>query len=349
MPDLRERFATLVGSPSCDLDRAALEIARIGHPDLDPTPALRTLDTLADGLRPRLAGCPHPAEATRALGRYLFEECGFHGNRDDYYDPRNSFLNDVLERRTGIPISLSVVAIEVGRRLGIALEGVGFPGHFLIRAVGTADAPLLDCFHGGVPVDEEELLMRLRALAENSGGPEFAQVPPRFLETAAPPGILARMLRNLLRIYLEKREQVPALAAVDLLLVLTPRSAEDLRIRARLYEALECFASAAADLRRYLALAPERRMWARCARRSAGSPATPLPCTEPRRPREPSRRERPPGQRSPRAVVRGARPEPRGNRAHRDARHALPAPARIPRSPPSRRTDSMPRADRRSS
>jgi regulator of sirC expression with transglutaminase-like and TPR domain len=257
MPGLRERFATLVASPTCTLDRAALEVARIGHPDLDPTPTLKRLDTLADALRPRLPRGAAAATGARLLARHLFEDCGFRANRADYYDPRNSFLNDVVERRTGIPISLSVLAIEVGRRLGIPIEGVGFPGHFLVR-VPAPGAPLfLDCFQGGAAVEPDELLSRLRALAESSSGPDFAQVPPRFLERTPTPGILARMLRNLLRIYLEKRAHAQALAAVDLLLVLTPRSAEDLRTRARLYEALECFASAADDLRRYLALMPQ--------------------------------------------------------------------------------------------
>jgi regulator of sirC expression with transglutaminase-like and TPR domain len=256
MPGLRERFATLIAPPSVDLGRAALEIARIGHPDLDPAPALSALDALAEGLRPRLPAGAAPDESAGLLARYLFEECGFRGNRADYYDPRNSFLNDVLERRTGIPISLSVLAIEVGKRLGIRLGGVGFPGHFLVRVTGAPDPLLLDCFEGGTAVDEDTLLARLRALADTSGGPEFSHVPPRFLEPTAPPGILARMLRNLLRIYLEREEHERALMAVDLLLVLTPRSAEDVRTRARLYETLECFASAADDLRRYLALAP---------------------------------------------------------------------------------------------
>lgn len=256
MPGLRERFAALVASPSCTLDRAALEIARIGHPDLDPTPTLQGLDALADGLRPRLPRGAAAATAARLLASHLFEECGFRGNRADYYDPRNSFLNDVVERRTGIPISLSVLAIEVGRRLDIPIEGVGFPGHFLVRVAGPGSPLLLDCFRGGAPVEADELLTRLRSLSETSSGPDFTQVPPRFLEGTPTAGILARMLRNLLRIYLEKRAPAQALAAVDLLLVLTPRSADDLRTRARLYEALECFASAADDLRRYLALAP---------------------------------------------------------------------------------------------
>jgi len=257
MPGLRERFATLIGSPSIDLARAALEIARIGHPELDPVPTLRALDALAEGLRPRLVAGTAPDAAARVLVRYLFEECGFRGNRADYYDPRNSFLNDVLERRTGIPISLSMLTIEVGRRLGIELEGVGFPGHFLVRVAGSAEPLLLDCFEGGSEVDHDTLLARLRALSETSGGPEFTHVPPRFTEPTAAPGILARMLRNLLRIYVEREEHERALAAVDLLLVITPRSADDVRTRARLYEALECFASAADDLRRYLALAPQ--------------------------------------------------------------------------------------------
>jgi regulator of sirC expression with transglutaminase-like and TPR domain len=259
MLELRERFATLVASGSCTLDRAALEIARIGHPDLDPAPTLQHLDALAAAVRPRLGPGVAPDAAARLLARHLFEECGFRGNRSDYYDPRNSFLNDVVTRRTGIPISLSIVAIEVGRRLGIGIDGVGFPGHFLVRVAGPDGPVLLDCFQGGVSVEHDELLDRLRTLSENSRGPEFTRVPPSFLEVTPPAGILARMLRNLLRIYLERRAHGQALAAVDLLLVLTPRSTEDLRTRARLYQELECFASAANDLRRYLALAPTAR------------------------------------------------------------------------------------------
>jgi regulator of sirC expression with transglutaminase-like and TPR domain len=257
MSELRARFAALVALPSCQLDRAALEIARIGHPDLDPEPTLRELDALADGLRPRIGRSMTPRDAARLLARHLFEECGFRGNRTEYYDPRNSFLNDVVERRTGIPITLSVLAMEVGRRLGIVLEGVGFPGHFLVRVPGRGSPLLLDCFQRGAAVDNDELLARLRALAETSGGPEFTQVPPRFVEATPVTGILGRLLRNLLRIYLERKASAQALAAVDLLLVLFPRSGEDLRTRARLYETLECFASAAEDLRRYLALTPQ--------------------------------------------------------------------------------------------
>lgn len=256
MTTLRDRFAAVVASPDCDLGRAALEIARIGHPHLDPAPTLAALDRLADEARRRVPDAASVPDAARAIARFLFQESGFRGNAADYYDPRNSFLNDVVERRLGIPITLSVVAIEVGRRLGVPIEGVGFPGHFLVRATGPERAVVLDCFAGGEPVSDEDLLPRLRSLADGHDGPDFAQVPAQFLEPTPTPGILARMLRNLLRVYLDRNDVAHALAAVDLLLVLTPRSAEDLRTRARLYEALECFSAAAADLRRYLSVAP---------------------------------------------------------------------------------------------
>jgi len=256
----RERFATLVAAGDrCELGRGALEIARIAYPDLDPDVHLRRLDELAAAVRPRVASDQPPAEAVGVVVSYLFDECGFRGNADDYYDPRNSFLNDVLERRTGIPISLSVLLMEVCSRLGLALEGVGFPGHFLVRLPGPTGALLLDPFCGGRIVGHDEMLARLRAL-HAAGGPadsELRRVLPQALQSARPLAILERMLGNLLRIYLEREDHLHALRSVDLLLVLRPDGAEHLRIRGLLHEQLECFASALEDLRRYLELAPE--------------------------------------------------------------------------------------------
>jgi regulator of sirC expression with transglutaminase-like and TPR domain len=260
MPGIRDRFAALVtAGQGCDLAAAALEIARIADPELDPAPTLRRLDELADELRRRLPAGASPAVATAELTRFLFEEHGFRGNQDAYYDPRNSFLNEVLERRLGIPISLSVVMIEVGQRIGLQIEGVGFPGHFLVRVQTDGRPLLIDPFHAGTTVDDGDLLARLRALSQSSrgGGPDFAHVPDEFLEPASVRGILGRMLRNLLRIWLEKNEHALALTAVDLLLVLTPHAADDIRTRGFLYEELECPAAAAEDLRRYLDLAPD--------------------------------------------------------------------------------------------
>src|SRR6266516_2841227 len=254
MGGLREDFAALAAAGErTDLARAALVIARIAYPDLDPAPYLRQLDDLAAAVRPRLYPQASPEAAVTELAGYLFGECGFRGNQEEYYDPRNSYLNDVLERRTGIPITLSVVLLEVGRRVGLPLEGVGFPGHFLVRVAGSRGPLLLDPFYGGRPIGERELLARYRTFV----GSDAPALPPDALATTGTPAILTRMLRNLLRAYLDQKDHAHALAAADLLLVLVPDSADEVRVRGLLYEHLECFGAALGDFRRYLELAPE--------------------------------------------------------------------------------------------
>lgn len=253
MSRLRDQFASLVSAGARpDLGRSALEIARIGYPSLDPVPYLRQLDGLASTAKRRVAVHAAPEIAAADLATFLANECGFRGNQDDYYDPRNSFLNDVLERRTGIPISLAVVLLEVGARLGLTIEGVGFPGHFLVRVQGSTGPVFYDPFFGGRTISAGEMLSRYRALAKD----DTATLPHDALDPTDTHGILARMLRNLLRLYLERREHAQALEAVDLLIVLLPDSADELRIRGLLYEHLECFGAALDDLRRYLTLAP---------------------------------------------------------------------------------------------
>jgi regulator of sirC expression with transglutaminase-like and TPR domain len=255
---LRSRFARIVQSSRCDLARGALEIARIAYPELDPTASLATLDELADTVRPRLMPGFSAVERAMTVSRFLFQDCGFRGNAEDYYDVRNSFLNDVLARRTGIPITLSMVLMEVGRRVGVPVEGVGFPGHFLVRVpAGAGQFLILDPFHGGQRVGDDELLERLRTLADANRGPTFEAVPAEFLAPTSPRAMLGRMLRNLLRIYLERDADAEALLTVDLLLVLVPQGADEVRTRGYLYERLGCPAAAANDFRRYLELAPE--------------------------------------------------------------------------------------------
>jgi regulator of sirC expression with transglutaminase-like and TPR domain len=253
VPTLRERFAAAAaGGQDGDLASLALAIAAIEYPQLDPAPTLYALDRLADAVAPRLVATAPVAERALELAHFLFRECGFRGNRDQYYDPRNSCLNDVLERRTGIPISLSVVMIEVGARLGIGVEGVGFPGHFLVRAPDDGGGLLLDPFDDGRRIDEASLLARLQ-----TGRPAAQSIPPEYLAATPRLGIAARMLRNLLAIYLQTSNHASALSAVDLLLVLDPGNTDDLRTRGLLYERLDCHAAAAEDLRRYLDMAPE--------------------------------------------------------------------------------------------
>jgi regulator of sirC expression with transglutaminase-like and TPR domain len=255
---LRTRFAKIVQSPRCELARGALEIARIAYPDLDETQSLAELDRLADGVRPRLMPGYSAVDRALTVSRYLFGDCGFTGNAEEYYDVRNSFLNDVLTRRTGIPITLSTVLMEVGTRVGVPFEGVGFPGHFLVRVpAGAGEHLILDPFHGGQRVDDDELLERLRTLADANQGPQFESVPPDFLTPTSPRAMLGRMLRNLLRVYLERDSDAEALLAVDLLLVLTPQGADEIRTRGFLYERLGCPAAAANDFNRYLELAPD--------------------------------------------------------------------------------------------
>ncbi len=254
MGGLREDFTALVAAGErTDLARAALTIARIAYPDLDPAPSLRRLDDLAAAVRPRLFPQASPEVAAAELAGYLFRECGFRGNQEEYYDPRNSYLNDVLERRLGIPITLSVVLIEIGARLGLPVEGVGFPGHFLVRLAGSRGPLLLDPFFGGREIGEQELLARYRAAA----GADAPALPPDALAPTGTRAILTRMLRNLLRVYLEQKDHTHALAAAELVLVLVPDSADETRVRGLLYEHLECFGAALTDFRRYLELAPE--------------------------------------------------------------------------------------------
>jgi regulator of sirC expression with transglutaminase-like and TPR domain len=260
LDDLRTHFGTIAAAGErCDLARGALAIARIAYPSLAPEPALAQLDALAAGIRPRLDAAHSIERRAALLAEYLFDECAYRGNRDDYYDPRNSFLNDVLERRTGIPITLALLLLEVGTRVGVPLEGVGFPGHFLVRAVGGEGSLLLDPFLGGRVIGHGELLERLRAFYAAGGGPAGSS-PQRALaqalQSTGPVGMLSRMLGNLLAIYGEREAHEEALAAVELLLVLHPDRPEHLRTRGLLYEQLDCFRSAVADFRRYLDLAP---------------------------------------------------------------------------------------------
>src|SRR5687768_12067463 len=147
-----------------ELDRAALLFAAVEYPDLDVEAAIRELDHLADLLQPRLAGLDGPEQVVQVVAAFLHGELGFAGNPDAYYDPRNSYLNEVLDRRLGIPISLAALYMEVGRRLGLPFEGVGMPGHFLVRYRHSATPLLVDPFAGGTIVGEAECQARLQGL-----------------------------------------------------------------------------------------------------------------------------------------------------------------------------------------
>jgi regulator of sirC expression with transglutaminase-like and TPR domain len=243
----------MVARPDAEVDlaEASLLIAGEEYPDLEPGRYLARLDEMAAALG-RGAGDARTEEAVAALNRLLFEQEGFHGNTEDYYDPRNSFLNDVLDRRIGIPISLCTVYMEVGRRAGLSVEGVGLPGHFVVRLSSSPAPVLVDPFHGGAVLTLEDCQRRLDRIYAGR-----LRLAPNMLAACGRKSILSRMLRNLKGIYVKAGDYVRALRAVEMLRSLDPESVDELRDRGVLYAALDCFAAAAADLEGYLALRPQ--------------------------------------------------------------------------------------------
>ncbi|MGE5125308.1 MAG: SirB1 family protein [Betaproteobacteria bacterium] len=249
----RGRLEDLLSRPDreVNLAEAALLVAAEEYAGLDVRSYLARLDEMGAGLRQRLDDEPRPERAIMALNHYLFQEQGFHGNSERYYDARNSYLNEVLDRRTGIPITLSTVFMEVAARAGLEVEGVGLPGHFVVR-VQTPSRPLLvDPFHGGTLLTEKDCQARLDRIFNGK-----VKLEPRMLRPCRRRDMLERMLRNLKAIYLRDQDQHRALRVVDLLVRILPGSAEDLRDRGLIYAALDCYGLAAHDLESYLSLAP---------------------------------------------------------------------------------------------
>jgi regulator of sirC expression with transglutaminase-like and TPR domain len=237
--------------PEMNLAEAALLVAAEEYPELDVRTYLARLDEMGVALRQRLDDEPRPERAIMALNHYLFQEQGFRGNVERYYDARNSYLNEVLDRRTGIPITLSTVFMEVASRAGLEVEGVGLPGHFVVR-VHTPSRPLLvDPFHSGTILSETDCQDRLDRIFNGS-----VKLEPDMLRPCRRREMLERILRNLKAIYLREQDRHRALRVVDLLVRMQPGSAEDLRDRGILYAALDCYGFAARDLESYLSLAP---------------------------------------------------------------------------------------------
>jgi regulator of sirC expression with transglutaminase-like and TPR domain len=252
MRSARAQFAAIASRPDerINLAEAALRIAQEEYPSLDITAYLRRLDDLAARARAEMQPELSPAEQISRLNHFLFVERRFTGNNDDYYNPRNSFLNDVLDRRTGIPITLSLVYTEVAQRLDLPVYGVSFPGHFLAKYVGDAEI-IIDPFFGTV-ITTAECTQRLQRIY----GAE-AQLDRRLLRPAGAREILVRLLSNLKQVYVHKGDFTRALACVDRILLLAPDTPRELRDRGILYQRLECFAAALHDFERYLHLAPD--------------------------------------------------------------------------------------------
>jgi regulator of sirC expression with transglutaminase-like and TPR domain len=243
----RARFAALLERDPVPLDEAALAIAEEEYPQMDREEYLVRLDALAERVR---AQAPPGRAATllHTLRKVLFEEEGYRGNEVDYGDPRNSFLNEVLDRRLGLPITLCVLYMEVARRAGLELVGVGFPGHFLAKYVSPGGAEVfVDAYHGGEMLSADECVARYRA---RTGGRDLDR---RYLAAVAPRQILARMLHNLKRTYLERKDDVRVWWVLDRILILMPGQLEAMRDRGLVSARLGVASAAERDLETYLA------------------------------------------------------------------------------------------------
>lgn len=242
-----------------ELARACLLIAEDVYPELDVERYLADIDRLAIGLRTSLPDDTGAEKRVVALNRLLFDELGYTGNTRDYYDPRNSYLNEVMERRTGIPITLSILYMEVGRRIGLPLEGVSFPGHFLVRLKLRGGVLMLDPFLGGEPQSEDDLRERLeRVIPRDAAEPiPVSELPlEQFLDAATNRQILARVLRNLKGIYRDKDQPERMLQVLNRILLLSPDASAELRDRGFVYQRLEAFRAAHQDLSAYLQREP---------------------------------------------------------------------------------------------
>lgn len=247
-------FAELLGrdDDEIELGRAALLFAAVEYPGLDVEAGLRALDRLADLVRPHLATPLAPEETVRLLAHILHDEQGFRGNAEDYYDPRNSYLHEVLERRLGIPISLATLYLELGRRLGLPFEGVGMPGHFLVRLRHPVSPVLLDPFEGGVIVGQDECEARLRGLY----GPGV-RLRPSMLAAVGTRAIVFRMLNNLKMIYARQSDWPRVVRTIELLLIAEPGASGEYRDRGAAHLRTGDLKRARADFEHYLMNAAE--------------------------------------------------------------------------------------------
>ncbi len=258
--DLVDALVAASNAPGTGLAQAALVIARTEYPHLDASAYLTRLDAMGDAARRRIeqhvdeTGDSSILSCIKGFNAYLFDELRFVGNRDRYEDPRNSCLNEVLDRRTGIPITLSVVYMEVGRRAGLQVDGVNFPGHFLVRFPEPAGRGprglIVDPFHAGALLSEHDCWM----LLQKHVGSEVA-FSRSLLAPATRPQIIVRMLLNLKRIYVHMRSFPQARDITELLLAMTPSALSELRDRGLLGYHLNDITGALRDLQTYLKLA----------------------------------------------------------------------------------------------
>lgn len=235
-----------------ELAKAALLFAKEEYHNLDINEYLKRIELMAQEIKRRAGPNTNARFLISEINRYLFTERGFRGNEDDYYDPRNSFLNDVLDRKIGIPITLSVLYMEIADRSGLQISGIGFPGHFIVMYSGVEGEILIDPFNKGRILSEKDCQDMLNRIY---GGK--IRLQSEFLKTVTKKQVLTRMLHNLKGIYLKSKNFLKALSVVDMIIIIDPYAMHELRDRGLLYYHLECFAQALSDLETYLRNAPK--------------------------------------------------------------------------------------------
>ena len=257
-----EPFARLIARDDAriPLARACLLIAQDAYPQLDVERYVGEIERMAIRLRGGLPANSGAEKRVVALNQFLYEDMGYWGNTDDYYDPRNGYLNEVIERKTGSPITLSILYMELGRRIGLPLEGVSFPGHFLVRLQLRGGMLVLDPFSGGAPQSEDELRSRVKRVIPDGVADDLpaAELPlDQFLEPATNRQILSRVLRNLKGIYRKADKPERMLDVLNRMLLVTPDASAELRDRGYIYQRLECYRAALKDLTDYTEREPD--------------------------------------------------------------------------------------------
>ena len=256
-PSALDYFTTLVADDDgFALLEAAIAVAQDEYPQLDVQAVLAEVDGLGLKLAQRIAADAPPLQRLRLLNRYFFEELGFSGNVNDYYDRRNSYLNDVIERRRGIPITLALLYLELAQHAGLQARGVAFPGHFLVKLKLPRGEVVIDPFNGR-SLSREELSERLQPFQRRQGlAPEDEPPLGLYLQAAPARDVLARVLRNLKEIHRSAQDWPRALAVQERLVRLLPEAWEERRDRALVGFELGRHAAAVADLQAYLAHLP---------------------------------------------------------------------------------------------
>ena len=250
MHELRELLQGGPGDPG--LDVAALQVATVEYPEISPASFVEVLDSYGRELSERVNPTTDGEDFIHTMNEYMFEELGFEGNQDDYYHPANSCLNEVLTKRVGIPISLSVVYMEVARRAGREVHGIGLPGHFIVQYEDAKITAFIDPFHGGRLMFETECY----ELAREITGLDISS-DTNVLKPVSKRQILVRMLNNLRSVYIQRQQPLKAVEVLSLLIESDPGSPDEYKQRGVCLAQLNRFTQARADLEMYLKLSPD--------------------------------------------------------------------------------------------